>query len=134
MTIFVRDWRRILALSGVALLVLGGPANAQSADGASVFASKCQSCHFDPAKTGEQPRLGPGLRGVVGRRAGTLPGYNRYSPAMKAFNRTWDPSLIKLFLASPRKLVPGTTMSFPGLANPAERDALVRYLQGGSRK
>lgn len=132
--IFVRGLCSISVLSGAVLLALGGPAHAQSADGARVFANKCQSCHFDPAKVGDQPRLGPSLRNVVGRKAGSLPGYIRYSPAMKAFNRTWDPDLVKLFLAAPRKLVPGTTMSFPGLANPAERDALVRYLQGASSK
>ena len=71
--------------------------------------------------------IGPSLFGVVGRKAGTLPGYV-YSPAMKAAGWTWDQSEIDHFITDPHALVPGTKMSFPGLKNPQQRSEITSYL------
>src|SRR3954452_16236494 len=51
-----------------------------------VFNNACRSCHT--IREGDN-RLGPNLHKVVGRKAGSLPGYN-YSTAMKGAGFDWD--------------------------------------------
>lgn len=93
--------------------------------GATVF-KKCQACH----KVGPNARngVGPVLNGVVGRAAGLSPGYN-YSAAMKKSGLVWDETTLATYLHAPRKLVPGTKMTFGGL--PKEKDVtdLIAYLE-----
>ena len=55
-----------------------------------------------------------------------------YSPAMRAFAAThpvWTRDLLNRIAANPEALVPGTTMLFHGIADPAERAALLDYLE-----
>lgn len=115
----------ILAL-GLAVAV---PASAQAVDGAKLFATRCASCHWDPSKPDEKPRPGPSLRGIIGRTAGSHPGYLRYSKAMKVFGERWTPASLDTYLENPRKTVPGTNMLFPGLKKTEERAAIIAYLK-----
>jgi cytochrome c len=114
---------------GVTLAVLiaaSGSALAQDADaGAQVFA-KCRVCH----QVGETAKIGVGpvLNGVVGRKAGTFPGYN-YSAANKDSGITWDESTLKEYLKNPRAKVPGTKMIFPGLPNEQDISNVIAYLK-----
>jgi cytochrome c len=55
-------------------------------DGDRLFRSTCGICHT--IQSG-QNHLGPSLAGIVGRKAGTVPGYN-YSDANKNSNLVWD--------------------------------------------
>jgi cytochrome c len=41
---------------------------------------------------------------------------------------TWTEQSLAEFLANPRKLVPGTTMSFPGLKDPTQLGDLIAFL------
>jgi len=103
------------------------PGNA--ANGAVIF-KKCASCHsIDPGKNG----LGPTLRGVVGRKAGTVTGFN-YSPAMKASGQIWNDKNLARFLAAPRQAVPGTKMIFVGLPKPQDQADVIAYLKQNSAK
>jgi cytochrome c len=97
--------------------------NAES--GATVF-KKCLACH----QVGPEARnsIGPVLNGVVGRRAGTFPGYS-YSLANKNSGLTWDEATLTLYLHAPRTLVPGTKMSFPGLPNDQDIADVIAYLK-----
>jgi cytochrome c len=73
------------------------PAAAQDvAAGEKVFA-KCKVCH----QVGETAKnfVGPVLNGVVGRPAGSYPGYN-YSEANKASGITWDETQRREFARS----------------------------------
>ncbi len=54
-------------------------------------------------------RQGPSLAGIVGRRAGSLPGFN-YSPSMKQSGITWDEANLDQFIADPEQVVSGNTM------------------------
>ena len=84
----------------------------------------CTMCHSDVAgKNG----LGPSLFGVVGRTAGSVPGYS-YSPALKAAGLTWDEATLDRYIAKPRDIVPGTKMSYAGLNDPAKRAEIIAYL------
>jgi cytochrome c2 len=81
-------------------------------------------CHSDVQG---RSAVGPSLFGVIGRKAGTLPGYG-YSPAMKAADLTWDEATIDRFVQDPRAVVPGTKMSFAGLKNPQQRADVIHYI------
>ena len=75
-------------------------------------------------------RVGPSLNKVVGRTPGTADGY-RYSPAMIAFGEggaVWDEETLFLYLEAPKKVVPKTKMTFPGLKKPEDRDNVIAYL------
>lgn len=90
---------------------------------------RCAACHSaDPAAPA---RFGPNLHGIVGRRVASLPGY-AYSPALRAQKFMWTEAQLDKWLKSPRTLVPGTSMSFPGLSDAAERKALIAYLKNPS--
>lgn len=101
----------------------GGPALVQDAKaGAEVF-KKCASCHSaDGSK-----RVGSTLAGVVGRKAGSAPGF-RYSRAMKGAAVVWDDKSLDAYLASPEKFIPGNVMAFSGLSEAKDRANLIAYL------
>ena len=113
----------------MAIASLATPATAQAVDGKKLFASRCAVCHWDPAKPGEQVRMGPSLTGVVGRKAATHPKFTRYSKGMKTFGKPWTEATLDTYLENPRKTVPGTNMAFAGLKKPEERAAVVAYLK-----
>lgn len=85
----------------------------------------CAACHqVGPhAKNG----VGPVLNGVVGRKAGTYPGYS-YSPANKNSGLTWSVAELQKYLANPQKVVPGTKMPFAGLHDKKKVDNIIAYL------
>ena len=105
------------------------PALAQAASpteaGRRVF-QRCAACHSVDANAPN--RFGPNLRGVVGRKAASLPGYN-YSAALKAQKFTWTEAQLDKWLKGPRTLVPGTNMPFTGLSDAGERRAVIAYLK-----
>ncbi len=109
-------------------LILAGSATAafaaDPAAGAKIFKSQCSICHSPVAgKNG----VGPSLFGVVGRQAGSEPGFH-YSADHKKLGITWDQASLDKYLTNPRAMVHDTTMSYPGLKNEAERADLIAYL------
>ncbi|MEK7661677.1 MAG: cytochrome c family protein, partial [Pseudomonadota bacterium] len=91
-------------------------------------AAACKSCHdFAPGST-DSKKSGPLLAGVLGRTAGTYPGFT-YSEPMKAFGQSWSYDQLNSFLQSPKKLVAGTAMSFAGLPKAEDRIAAIAYLR-----
>ena len=132
--------RSLVAAAGASLLLIGGAAVAAPAapkgdatHGQQLFA-RCAACHTAGQSGG---KIGPALNGVVGRKAGALPGFS-YSTAMKNSGFTWDPATLARFLQAPMKVVPGTKMFFPGLPNPQDQADVVAYLKqfraDGSKK
>ncbi len=110
--------------SAPAAVVLTG----DTAAGHQVF-RKCQACHsLEAGKNG----LGPSLAGIVGEKAGAVPGYN-FSPAMKVSNLTWDAVTLDAYLTDPQKVVPGNKMPFPGLKTERERSAVIAFLAANSK-
>ena len=87
---------------------------------------KCKVCHQvgDNAKN----MVGPALTGIVGRKAGTYPGYS-YSEANKNSGLTWDEATLDVYLTNPKAKVPGTKMIFPGLPNEKDRKDVIAYLK-----
>lgn len=103
-----------------------GPAYASAdlANGQAKFAF-CQACHTIAA--GGPNITGPNLHGVFGRKAGSLEGYS-YSDGLKAAGWTWDAAHLDKWLTNPKADVPGTKMTFVGIANPKDRTDLIAYL------
>jgi cytochrome c len=94
------------------------------AAGQAVFKAKCSICHSVVAG---QNKLGPSLFGVVGRPAGSVPGYN-YSVANRTSGKTWDDATLNVYLTNPKALVPGTKMMFAGLATETDRSNVIAFL------
>jgi cytochrome c len=84
----------------------------------------CAGCHdTDPA---QGHRVGPNLHAVIGRKAGSAPGY-RYSDAMKASDIVWDAQQLDEFLQFPTHKIPGTRM-VNATVDPERRRAVIEYL------
>jgi cytochrome c oxidase assembly protein subunit 11 len=95
--------------------------------GEQLFTERCTACHaIDSNKTG------PNLAGVVGRKAGSTPGYH-YSPALMSASLTWSADNLNRWLADPQKFVPGARMPVRVLDAPSRRD-IVAYLQKVSQE
>jgi len=117
----------LLAGSAVTLASLA-PSRADSARGERVF-QRCFACHSVVA--GEDKLPGPTLRGVIGRRAGTLPGF-RFSPALSAAGArglVWTRESLDAYLADPERFVPGTEMGLPGLRESDDRRDVIDFLE-----
>jgi cytochrome c len=100
-------------------------ADADPVAGKAVF-NQCKACHQvgPEAKNG----VGPTLNGIVGRKAGSLAGYN-FSDANKASGLTWDEATLKEYLTDPKAKVPGTKMIFPGIKRENQLENLIAYLK-----
>lgn len=114
----------IVGLSALAMISSAHAAEDASA-GAKVFV-QCAACHAVGA--GAQNTVGPVLNGVVGRPAGTYPGY-RYSSAMRKSGLTWDAATLAQYLRAPDKVVPGSKMAFAGLASDEDLANVIAYLK-----
>ncbi len=110
-----------LVLAAAASHALAQPAG-DAAKGADAFDDRCSECH-----SLQGPGQGPSLVGVVGRRAGTVPGF-AYTAALKGSGLTWTPAMLDRWLEGPRKLVPGTAMEVI-VPTAEERRNLVAYLR-----
>ncbi len=122
-------WNNI-KFAGVVLVVSGisGPAFGADIEAGKLQFQKCATCHsLEEGKN----RIGPSLFGVLKRSPGSLTGY-RYSQAMTAFGadgKVWTEALLMDYLKSPRTIVPGTKMGFPGMPGKADRENLIAYLK-----
>ncbi|HEY6578071.1 MAG TPA: cytochrome c family protein [Rhizomicrobium sp.] len=115
-----------LCAAGV-ILAMGAPrayAAGNAATGAVLF-NRCYICHSNTK--GAPNRMGPNLFGVVGRKAGSYPGFS-YSAAMTKAGFVWTQSRLAAYLADPQKLVPGNAMPMAGIQNPQQRVDLAAYL------
>jgi cytochrome c len=89
-----------------------------------LIVSTCRNCH---ALKTETNKIGPHLVAVIGRKAGTVPGYN-YSEAMRRYCQEWTADRMIAFLEDPLGAVPHTKMGISGLRPDRARD-VVSYIQ-----
>jgi cytochrome c len=117
----------VALIAALTFAASAGPAFADgdAAKGEATF-KVCKVCHH--IGEGAKNFVGPVLNGVVGRKAGTYPGYN-YSDANKDSGLTWDEATLKKYLKNPQAVVPGTKMAFPGMTNEADIDNVIAYLK-----
>jgi cytochrome c len=118
--------KRAMGLAAMLAVFAAGSAWAEGdAEAGKVIFKKCAVCHSPDAGVN---KVGPSLRGIVGRHSASLDNYN-YSAAMKGFDKTWDPALLDTYLADPRGTVSGTKMVFPGLKDAKDRADVIAYLE-----
>lgn len=101
-------------------------ARADVGAGAKTFDRRCATCH-DAEKTGKHSK-GPLLWNVVGRKAGSSPGFV-YSDAMRRSGHTWTLEALDYYLADTERAVPGRSMDFVGIPDAKVRAELVAYLR-----
>ena len=94
--------------------------------GETIYA-RCFACHALAYN-----RTGPKHCGLLGRRAGSVAGFE-YSTAMKRANWVWNRQTLDRFLADPLKTVPGTTMGYAGVKDRQERADLIAYIEQAGR-
>ncbi|MGO9134969.1 MAG: c-type cytochrome [Methylovirgula sp.] len=82
----------------------------------------CQDCH-----SLDENEVGPKHRGVFGRDAGTVPGYN-YSLALKNSKIVWNEMTLDQWLTDPQAFVPGSKMAFH-LSSAKDRADVIEYLK-----
>ena len=123
---------RIGWLPLIGLLLLSTPLRAEAVGdpeaGAQVFRT-CAACH--PLQPGAH-RTGPSLAGVFGRRAGTAPGFHRYSEALSSVDLVWREDTLDAFLADPQGFLRGNRMTFRGIAEQPARADLIAFLQSAT--
>lgn len=104
-----------------------GQSQAQdTAAGEKVFA-KCKTCHTVEDKN----KVGPSLKGVIGRTAGTHPGF-KYSTSMIEAGKgglVWDDAKLTEYLHDPKAMIKGTKMAFSGLKKDDEIANVIAYLK-----
>lgn len=119
----------IAAFSTVALLspTLGAPGDA--ARGEHDFRA-CAPCHsLEP----DRNMTGPSLAGLWGRKAGSLPSFDRYSDALKSSGIIWDDRSLDGWLTGPDGMVPDNEMPFNGIKNPRGRADLLAFLKEATK-
>ena len=85
------------------------------------FEAKCKACHLAP--------IAPPLKGVHGRKAGSVPGFAFYSDAMKAKNKTtWNDTTLSAYLTNPMGWAPGSKMAM-AVPDGAERGNIIAYMK-----
>lgn len=114
------------AFFACSMMIIGGAVRAQAPPagdperGRSLY-QVCSACH-----SLDEDDVGPRHRGVVGRKAGSVPGY-AYSTALKAAQLQWTPDTLDRWLANPQGLVPGAKMFF-AMPKAQDRADVIAYL------
>jgi cytochrome c len=108
-----------------ALAALPAPYNQANLENGENRFALCRSCHT--ITQGGTDMTGPNLFGVMGRQAGTKPGYN-YSQALRTANFVWDGPHLNTWLEHPQTTLPGTRMTFAGIPNADDRRDVIAYL------
>lgn len=117
---------RIAFLAAVILTAAVSPVLAQDVAAGEKDFLVCRACHqIGPTA---KNAVGPVLNGVVGRKAGSFPGYV-YSDANKGSGLVWTPEELDKYLTSPQTVVPHTKMIFPGLKNAQQRQDVIAFLE-----
>ena len=120
---------KFTTLLGAALATVLSHAQAagDAARGQQLYALRCAACHSI-----DYTGVGPAHKELIGRRAGTAPGYG-YSAALKNAAVVWDEASLSKWLTEPEKFIPGQKMFF-SIPDPQERADIVAWLLQAGRK
>ena len=90
--------------------------------GKDLFLRRCSGCH-----SLDTDKEGPRLRGVFGRKAGSVAGF-QYSDELRKSGILWDEATLGRWLEDTQRVVPANDMEFR-VINATERAALIAYLK-----
>lgn len=110
----------ISTVDGTVLASFTGNASA----GKAAFA-QCRTCHVMDAGVN---KIGPTLNGIIGRKAGSVPGF-AYSDANKNAGYAWSKEKLFQFLEKPQRVMPKTKMIYAGLSDAQKRADIIAYLE-----
>ena len=113
----------VAAAAGLAMAQAVGGAALPAGDpaaGENLYLDRCVTCHV-PDGGGQ----GPPLKGLYGRKAGSVPGF-AYSAAVRDSGLTWTGPELDHFLAAPTKALPGTAMPI-SVPDARERADLIAF-------
>ncbi len=88
---------------------------------------QCRACHGLTPEA-EPGKIGPTLYAVIGRPAGSVPGYS-YSNAVVQSGITWSVEQIDRWLQRPSDFLPGNKMVFVGIQDPQDRANIIAFIQ-----
>ncbi|MGY3236478.1 cytochrome c [Bradyrhizobium sp. USDA 4472] len=118
-----------LALVFVAVVLLGAAAPAGAtgnvARGQTLYKG-CADCHSI-----DENGVGPMHKGVVGRKAGSVAGYD-YSPELKNSGIVWTEENLDRWLTGPQAMVPETKMFFD-VPDAQDRADIIAFLKEKAR-
>lgn len=119
------DREALAALAAVQTIETGSIAVGDAARGRGLFDRRCSGCHALDSE-----REGPRLRGVYGRRAGSVPGF-QYSRSIRSSGVTWNDVTLDRWLSDSDAMLPGSAMgmSVPKLRDRADLIAFLRSLR-----
>ena len=121
--------RKIFMLTAVIGFVATGPVLAGDINAGEKVFKKCKACHVVDK---EKNKTGPHLVNIMGRSAGSLESYKKYSKAMKESGIVWDEETLDGYLEKPKKYIKGTKMAFAGLKKEKDRENVIAYLKSFS--
>ncbi|WP_426613000.1 c-type cytochrome [Bradyrhizobium sp. McL0616] len=117
----------VLATVAMAIACTPGPAGAtgNAARGQTLYKG-CADCHSIDTND-----VGPMHKGVVGRKAGSVPGYD-YSPDLKNSGIVWTEDNLDKWLTGPQAMVPETKMFFD-VPDAQDRADIIAFLKEKAR-
>lgn len=98
---------------------------AMVAAGKIMFDQRCHVCHSENPETAS---YGPTLKGIIGRQAGSVEGFE-YSDALTNSGIVWTEESLRAWIANNTAMMPGTRMRHVGIDDKAEQDFLIAYLR-----
>src|SRR6266436_6712932 len=121
-----------LAIMALSVIALSSPALAEPGDAARGERDfrACAPCHsLEP----DRNMTGPSLAGLWGRKAGSLPSFERYSDALKSSGIIWDDRSLDGWLTDPDRMVPDNEMPFNGIKDARDRADLLAFLKEATK-
>jgi cytochrome c len=119
----------VAALVTISFGVFVAFSDGNSARGQRVFGA-CAACHSLQA---DQNMTGPSLADLWGRKSGSLPSFNRYSPALKSANIVWNDKTLDEWIEDPQHLIAGNQMTFAGIKDARQRADLLAFLKQSTK-
>jgi cytochrome c len=124
-SVMQRHFHTAIGALAVAMVLSPTPASSEAARGEQLFRN-CAACHsLEPDKN----MTGPSLAGLWNRKAGSLPGFSRFSEALKSSNVVWNDKTLDEWIKDPQHLIPGNDMPFEGMKNANQRVDLLAFLK-----
>jgi len=124
--------KKLLMVVASAAFVMGTMSLAPMTAQAGAAWGKCKACH----NFTEKKKVGPGLKGVMGREAGIMPKM-KYSKALKAGGWTWNEDNMRAWICKSKdavKVLSGddhakTKMPNQKICDPAKQDEVIAKLK-----